>query len=73
MTLLSDCAELYHKTFVDVYFERVRQFLESKLQSADEKQLKKTTFKSIEEIVDMLWIKLMRRKAPEQERQLGKY
>ena len=47
--------------------------METKLLSADDKQLRAATFQLIEDTVDMIWIKLMSRKVANAERQIGKY
>lgn len=64
-TIVSGCYPLYHKSFVDAYLEGFKIQVEAKLESADEQQLKLTKFSTIEEIVDMLWIKVMSRKVPD--------
>ena len=71
--IVNDCSSLYHKTFVDAYFDRLCEVLEAKLQSADDKQLRLAKFTMIEQTVDTLWLKLMMRKMPETERQISKF
>ena len=73
VAIVHDCGGLLHKTFVDTYHDRLLQVVEAKLQSADDKQLRDATMKLIEETIDMIWLKLMMRKVPETERQIGKY
>ena len=53
--------------------ERLKDAVEAKLGGADEQLLRPTKFKTIEDTVEMVWLKLMKRKAPETEIQIGKY
>lgn len=64
---------LYHKTFVDKIFEQIKDVVEAKLLSADEKLLRATQFSTFEESVDLVWLTLMKRAQSEQEIQIGKY
>ena len=54
--IVSGCAALYHKSFVDSYFERLKDAVESKLESAGEAHLRKAQFKTIEDTVQMVWM-----------------
>ena len=54
--IISGCAALYHKSFVDSYFERLKDAVESKLESAGEAHLRKAQFKTIEDTVQMVWM-----------------
>ena len=38
--IISGCAAMYHKSFVDSYFERLKDTVESKLESAGEAHLR---------------------------------
>ena len=73
MMIITGCAALYHKSFVDSYIERFKDAVESKLESAGEAHLRKAQFKTIEDTVHMVWLQLMRRKAPEANIKVGKY
>ena len=73
MKLISGCEQLFHKTFVESYFERLKDVVETKLLNAPEQQLKDTRFDKIEETVEMVWLKLMKRKVNETEVKNGKY
>ena len=73
MKLISGCEPLYHKSFVESYFTRLKDVVEAKLLNAPEQQLKDTRFKTIEDTVEMVWLKLMKRKVPETEMKNGKY
>ena len=53
---------MYHKSFVDLYMERLKNVAETKLASADAELLKPILFPNIEDIVENLWLKLMKRK-----------
>ena len=65
MKMISGCEPLFHKTFVESYFERLKDAVEAKLLGATEGELRATQFKTIEDIVEMVWLKLMKRTAPE--------
>ena len=71
--IVSESHKLFHKTFVDLFFQRLRETVEAKLKSANEEQLRAATFQMIEETVDMIWIKIMTRLVPNVERQIGKF
>ena len=71
--IVSQCAPLFHKTFIDKVFDRFKDAAESKLLSADEKYLRETRFDAIEEIVEAIWIKTMCRMAPNLQIQIFKY
>lgn len=61
LTIVSSCEILYHKSFVDSYIEPLKDAVETKLVSADEKLLRPTIFQTIEDTVEMIWLKLMKR------------
>ena len=73
VTLITNAVPMYHKSFVDAYIERFKNVTESKLVSADASQLRTIQFPKIEDIVEKLWLKLMKRKQPDTEIQIGKY
>jgi hypothetical protein len=58
---LGNCAESYHKSFLDKYFEPLKDAVQNKILNADEKQLRAMMRERTEEIVKTLWEKLMAR------------
>ena len=73
INLITNAVPMYHKSFVDVYMERLKNVAETKLVSADAELLKPILFPNIEDIVENLWLKLMKRKQPNTEIEIGKY
>ena len=58
---------MYHKSFVDTYIARFKNVAEVKLCSADAELLKPILFPAIEDIVENIWLKLMKRVQPDTE------
>ena len=64
ISIVSQCSELFHKTFIDKFFDRIKDAAEAKLINADEKYLRETRFDAIQDIVESIWLKVMSRMAP---------
>ena len=64
---------MFHKSFVDMYFIKLKDAAETKIVNADEALLRPTKFPMIEEIVETIWLTLMARLAAQKEIQIGKY
>ena len=64
ISIVSQCSELFHKTFIDKFFDRIKDAAEAKLLNADEKHLRETRFDAIQDIVEAIWLKVMSRMAP---------
>jgi hypothetical protein len=58
---LGNCAESYHKSFLDKYCEPLKDAVQNKILNADEKQLRAMMRERTDEIVKTLWEKLMAR------------
>ena len=53
--------------------ERLKNVVEAKLAGANAELLKPIKFPAIEDMVEMVWLKLMKRKEPDTEINIGKY
>ena len=56
---LAKCEPLLHKSFVDSFFDRMRKAVEDKVMLASEQQLRQIKKERVDELVTVLFDKLM--------------
>ncbi len=62
VSFIAKSHQMFHKQFVDAYYDRFRDAVEAKLLSATSAQLRSIKLKRIEEIITSVWQNMLLRK-----------